>query len=601
MNGLHQVATAAGLAEVVAPLVAECSRPTRPIARIVVAGATKRGKSALVNALVGRPGLVPVDTDVATGVHIALRHADADRAVVHLADTPPREVPPTDVERYASERHNPGNGLDVLAVELELPAPLLARGVELVDTPGVDSIVARHADVTLAALGLADALVLVVDPSRPLIAPELAFLREATQRIGQVVFVLTKIDTHPEWRRVLEDDRALVATHAARFAQAPFLAVSGRLKSVADDARLRGRDALAERVVAEAGTEALEDELARIAEDLDVVRLGNVVQMALVVVARLAAAVHAARPTDDPSVAAALEADQERLRRLQDSGTRWRQELAHGFRRLQFDVDAALTSGASRADEALLDSLNRWSPERSETLPRELDDVVRALWLEAATVVRERVEVLVAELVTTVSEQGVELARPELALPETTREGTRRPEPEDDPTARGVAGALGSYGAAAGLAFGAERLLMPLGLLLGIGGLGLGAAIGLAGIALRRRTMNRVREQRAAQRLTTRTISESRQQMQREFAKHLVEVQFGLEATVTDLLAQRRRELGDAVADAQATVKRTAEERRTRRRELDEHLAALERLRTDAAALHQVATSAQRARRTPAS
>ena len=594
VTGLQRVATAADVSGIVAPLLAECARPPGATARVVVAGATKRGKSALVNAVLDRPGLVPVDSDVATGVHIAVRHGDVERARVHVAGTEPIAIDLADVERYASERHNPGNALDVSAVEIEIPAPLLAGGLELVDTPGVDSVVARHADVTLAALALADALVLVVDPGRPLTAPELAFLGEATQRVGHVVFVLTKLDLHREWRRVLDDDRALIATHAPRFARAPFVPVSGRLMAAASDARRRGRDALADRVAAESGGDALVAELARVGADLEVVRLGNVVQLALVTTNRVTAAVRAARPpADDPAAAAAVEDERARLRRLTDAGSRWRQELAHAFRRLQLDLEAHLAASATRTDRDIADSLETWSAQRAETIGRELDDAVRVLWLDAVVLVRDRVEAIVAELVALVAEHGVELTRPELELPFLQRDPTRRPDADDDPSQRGLAGALGSYGAAAGMAFGADRMLALLSPLLGPVGLGLGAAIGVAGIAMRRRAMDRMREHRAAQRLASRTIADARAHTQREFTKHLVDVQFGLESVVHDLLTARRRELDEAVKRSSALLTRTAEERERQRRLTDEALTALEGLRRDAAALHRVVETAR--------
>ncbi|MEJ2887920.1 dynamin family protein [Actinomycetospora aeridis] len=589
VTGLHQVASAVDLPAIVAPLVAECQRPPGAAARVVVAGATKRGKSALVNAVLDRPGLVPVDTDVATGVHIAVRYGAQERARVHVAGAEPIDIALADVERYASERHNPGNALDVSAVEIEVPAPLLAGGLELVDTPGVDSVVARHADVTLAALALADALVLVVDPGRPLIAPELAFLGEATQRVGHVVFVLTKLDLHREWRRVLDDDRALVATHAPRFARAPFLPVSGRLMAAASDARRRGRDALADKVAAESGGDALVAELAKVGAELETVRLGNVVQLGLVTANRLTAAVRAARPpADDPAAAAAVEQERATLRRLTDTGTRWRQELAHAFRRLQLDLEAHLAASATRTDQDISDSLETWSDQRADTIGRELDDAVRVLWLDAVVLVRERVETIVADLVAVVADHGVELARPELELPVLRRDPTRRPDADDDPSQRGLAGALGSYGAAAGMAFGADRMLALLSPLLGPVGLGLGAAIGIAGIAMRRRAMDRMREHRAAQRLATRTIADARAHTQREFTKHLVDVQFGLEQVVHDLLTARRRELDEGVKRSAALLKATAEERERQRKVTDDALAALEGLRRDAAALHRI-------------
>ena len=206
---------------------------------------------------------------------------------------------------------------------------------------------------------------------------------------------------------------------------------------------------------------------------------------------------------------------------------------------------------------------------------------------------RDRVESLVGQVIGTLGSQGVDLAPPELALPTLQREPTRRPDAEDDPTARGLAGAVGSYGTAAALAFGAERLLMPMGMLVGIGGLGLGAALGVVGIALRRRSMARVREQRAAQRLAARTLTEARQHIYRSFVTHLVEAQHDLETVVADLLAQRRRDLEAAVADGRAALRRSETERDRRLRSLDDRIATLDSLRADAAALHEALTSAR--------
>jgi predicted GTPase len=594
VRGLAEVADPAGLGHVVAPLLAECARPAGPTTRVAIVGAAKRGKSALVNAVLGRPDLLPVDADLATGVHVAVRHGERERALVHRIGVAPLEVGLDEIARYASERHNPGNAADVTALEVEVTAPLLAGGLELVDTPGVDGLAARHAEITLAALGLADALVLVLDAGRPLTAPELAFLKEATRRIGTVVFALTKSDTHREWRRVLDDDRALVSHHAPRFAGAPFVGVSGKLKTVADRARGLGRAEVADRVEAEANTAALAAELVAMAGAAELLRLGNAVQLAHIVIARLRSTLRASQPAADPDLAARLEADRESLRRTTDDGSRWRQELAHGFRTLQLDVESTVAASAARADEAMADSLATWDPARGETLGRELDDVARSLWLEAAAVVRERVEVLVGRTVDTVAAQGVALARPELTMPTLHRETTRRPTPDDDPTAHGLGAGLSSYGAAAGIAFGAERLLVPLGLVAGLGGLGLGAALALAGVALRRQGMTRVREQRAAQRMASRAISEAREHTRREFVKHLVEVQFGLETSVSDLLTERRRDLDAAVEQGRAALRASEREQREGRDLLAARLAALDRLRADAGALRGTVASNRR-------
>src|SRR5262249_58605913 len=61
---------------------------TRP--SIVVVGETKRGKSSMVNMLIGVPGLSPVDAAVATSAYLELTYATAHGARAYL---PAREHP----------------------------------------------------------------------------------------------------------------------------------------------------------------------------------------------------------------------------------------------------------------------------------------------------------------------------------------------------------------------------------------------------------------------------------------------------------------------------------------------------------------------------
>jgi predicted GTPase len=204
-------------------LRAELAKPPAPRTSVMVVGENKRGKSSLLNALLGQPGLLPVDTDVATSGHLAITHADKPgarvSAVSEAGDEHTVEIPLESIGTYASMAGNPDNVQNVRAVEIGLDHPLLARGLTLVDTPGVGGLEAGHTAITLAQLPYADALVFVLDPNAPMTAPELAFLEEATKRIETVLFVLTKTDAFPGWPKIVEDNRELIAARAPRFAQ----------------------------------------------------------------------------------------------------------------------------------------------------------------------------------------------------------------------------------------------------------------------------------------------------------------------------------------------------------------------------------------------
>jgi GTPase SAR1 family protein len=187
---------------------------TRDAVRVVVCGETKRGKSTLVNSLVGRPLLSPVGDDVTTACWVELRYGDHDEAHAVLADPhslgAPRRVPIDirEVERYAAVREVAD---PVLGVEVRVRSPLL-RDIVLVDTPGVGGLHAGHARTTLAALRQADVLLFVCDATQPILAPEVTFLREATLRVPAVLIAATKTDVNPDFDVVIAETRTRLAS-----------------------------------------------------------------------------------------------------------------------------------------------------------------------------------------------------------------------------------------------------------------------------------------------------------------------------------------------------------------------------------------------------
>ncbi|MDQ3785891.1 MAG: dynamin, partial [Actinomycetota bacterium] len=62
---------------------------------------------------------------------------------------------------------------------------------------------------------------------------ELNFLAEVGERVETVVFALSKVDQYRGWRQVMEEDLALLAEHAPRFAGAKFHPVSARMYEMA--------------------------------------------------------------------------------------------------------------------------------------------------------------------------------------------------------------------------------------------------------------------------------------------------------------------------------------------------------------------------------
>ncbi|MFE6748528.1 dynamin family protein [Kitasatospora purpeofusca] len=183
LERLGAAARARGLAGTAERLAGAARRLADGRIVVVVCGEFNRGKSSLVNALVRRPGLLPVDVLQTTSVVTTLAWGPQDAATVHLRDedggTRQREVPFSELADYVAESADPGNRLRAELLDLRLPSEALAGGTVLVDTPGIGGVFPEHTAVTTGFLASADAVVFVADMTSPLSAAELRFLRHA--------------------------------------------------------------------------------------------------------------------------------------------------------------------------------------------------------------------------------------------------------------------------------------------------------------------------------------------------------------------------------------------------------------------------------------
>ncbi len=192
------------------------ARVRRPATIVCVVGEFKQGKSSLVNALLGR-AICPVDDDIATSAITLIRYGPEPRVEVRRRvdeGVVVESIQPRELTDWVSEHGNPDNVRNVERVDISVPHPLLANGLAIVDTPGMGGLGAGHAAATLAFLPFADGLIFVTDASSELSAPEAEFLDRAYALCPQVLFVLTKTDLYPSWRRIAEIDDDLRSANA---------------------------------------------------------------------------------------------------------------------------------------------------------------------------------------------------------------------------------------------------------------------------------------------------------------------------------------------------------------------------------------------------
>ncbi len=160
---------------------------------LVLLGEFKRGKSTLVNALIGAP-VLPTATIPLTSVTTIVRYGKEARLFVSLANGNTLELGIEEIEQYVTERRNPGNKLQVNAVEVEYPAELLQDGVRIVDTPGTGSVYLHNTETTFKFLPEADAAIFLFVADQPASRNELDFLHEARKFAKRLFLVQNKTD-----------------------------------------------------------------------------------------------------------------------------------------------------------------------------------------------------------------------------------------------------------------------------------------------------------------------------------------------------------------------------------------------------------------------
>ena len=324
---------------------------TESTASVVVVGEVKRGKSSLVNALVGRPGLLPSDVDESTSMPIQVLPVNTEASEhidLHFGDHS---------ESHALAELGPWSttsGAQVTAADVvELPSHAtvhIGHGVELravlVDTPGAGGLDDAAVDLALSSARGAGILVMVCDATTPITAPEIEILTRAAETVGSVIVVVSKIDKAlTRWRFIVEENRRLIREYAGM--DVPVLGVSSlRAQSalLLDDADRR------EKVETTSGISALRTLIAKRARSADALSRAVALNVGVAALKKVSETVdEQIRATEQPSqVVDELESRKDELKGLRDHGQEWEQFLSRNIsvarQRVLGEFDMALES-----------------------------------------------------------------------------------------------------------------------------------------------------------------------------------------------------------------------------------------------------------------
>jgi hypothetical protein len=560
------------------------ARMDDPSTVLYVAGEYKQGKSMLVNALVGS-AVCPVDDDLSTSTVTWLHHQDpAVARIRRRGNGAPvvEEIPLEDIWRYASERGNPANHLQVDIVHVGLPSQVLAAGLTLVDSPGGGALRGGAAEASLSFLPYADMLIFVTDASAELSSPEIRFLREALEVCPNVLIALTKIDLYPEWERIAELDRG----HLARFG------LPGTILPVSSTLRLEALKRSDPQINDESGypafLTALRTGILSDAQARSATRALDETSRALSLLLTSVRTEH--QVLADPGSADALVDElgnaRHRLVALRRSGARWSTILGDGVTDLNQKIDRHLKSSLRDLLERFDDRLSDGDPTAQwESLTEEL----RASVTTTARNTFDQVQSGAGDLADRVTDElrSAGLQTPAIVTPD----GVDLGELWDSSDRSLPSEKRGPIGAGLGALRGTSSGVILLGVMSNLAGIAIATPVAVGvGVVFgakhlideRKRLIERRRQQ-------TRTIlreylNQAQTELSLESRKAAQEVHRLLRDSFSEQITELNSTLSNTISTIEGTLATTDHERKQRQALLSQQMAQLERLieQTDA-------------------
>jgi len=224
---------------------------------LLVAGRFSRGKTSLMNAILGLDRL-PTGILPLTSVITSVAYGRPERVQLEKErGALPIDIPLEALAEHITERGNPGNARRIRIAHVALPAEILRRGFHFVDSPGLGSGIRENTRTTESYFPEADAVIVVSGFDGPLTDDEMRALGTFAETGRPIFLVLNKQDL------VQPSERAAVVAFAEerlrRFIPA------GRLRIFSTSARDGLAASLAddETALAQSGVGALRAELIR--------------------------------------------------------------------------------------------------------------------------------------------------------------------------------------------------------------------------------------------------------------------------------------------------------------------------------------------------
>jgi len=129
-----------------------------------------------------------------TAVGTEIQYAPRERTLVQYLDGASEEVAIGRISEFVSETDNPENAKRVRSVRIESPSLEFCAGIRLVDTPGLESVLAHNTSAAMEWLPNAGLALVAVAADAPLSQRDIELLQNLRRFTPNVSLLLTKVD-----------------------------------------------------------------------------------------------------------------------------------------------------------------------------------------------------------------------------------------------------------------------------------------------------------------------------------------------------------------------------------------------------------------------
>ncbi len=161
-----------------------------------IMGEFRRGKSTVINALLGQQ-IVPSDIVPCSATLNYIRWDTEQRALIHFKNGDIQQVPVEELSHYVTKltRESEAMAATVEDATVFYPCPFCQNGVQIVDTPGLNDD-ERMTAISEQVIPKLDAIIMVLVPDSPFSQSEAEFVRTKLMAsdLGKLIFVVNKID-----------------------------------------------------------------------------------------------------------------------------------------------------------------------------------------------------------------------------------------------------------------------------------------------------------------------------------------------------------------------------------------------------------------------